>query len=139
MKRTTAVYRFAFTRRAATEIGGSLRRFLLAPVSTKVVHNHLTIGKLNKFPRARPVPWSEKPAICSLVVRVVILGRTICWQLRASQIKFAIELASTPLDIAVALHRGAVPVAVAVHLIVLTREIFGIVVCTYGLANMQAQ
>ena len=130
MKRTTAVYWFAFTRRAATEIGGSLRRFLLAPVGTKVVHNHLTIGKLNKFPRERPVPRSEKPAVCSLVVRVVVLGRTICWQLRTSQKQLAIKVASTPLDIAVALHRGAVLVAVAIHLVVLSREIFGIVDCT---------
>ena len=103
------------------------------------MNNHLPIGKLDKLPRERAVPRSEKPAVCSQVVRVVVLGRTICWQLRASQIQLAIKLASSPLDIAVALHRGAVLVAVAIHLVVLSREIFGVVVCTYGLANRQAQ
>ena len=104
-----------------------------------MAHNHLPIGKLNKLPRERAVPRSEEPAVCSLVVRVVVLGCTIYWQLRARQIQLAIELAPTPLDIAVALHRGAVLVAVAIHLVVLPREIFGVVVCTYGLANRQAQ
>ena len=101
------------------------------------MHNHLAIGKLNKFPRERAVPRSEKPAICSLVVRVVVLGRAICWQLRTSQKQFAIELASTPLDIAVALHRGAVLVAVAVRLIVVAREIFDVIVCTYSFTNIK--
>ena len=99
------------------------------------MHNHLAIGKFNKLPRERAVPRSEKPAVRSLVVRVVVLGRTICWQLRASKKQLAIEVASTPFDVAVALHRGAVPMAVAVHLVVLAREIFGIVVCTYGSEN----
>ena len=101
------------------------------------MHNHLAVGKLNKLPRERAVPRSEKPAICSLVVRVVVLGRTVCWQLRASKIQLAIEFACTPLEITVALHRGAVLVAVAVHLIVSPREIFGIKVCTYSLTKRQ--
>ena len=95
-----------------------------------MTNNHLVIGKLNKLPRGRAAPRSEKPAVRSPVVRVVVLGRTICWQLRTSKIQLAIELACTPLDIAVALHRGAVLVAVAIHLVVLSREIFGIVDCT---------
>ena len=102
-----------------------------------MAHNHLTIGKLNKFPRERAVPRSEKPAVRSLVVRVVVLGRTTCWQLRTSKIQLAIEFACTPLDIAVALHRGAVLVAVAVRLIITTCEIFGIKVCTYSLTKHQ--
>ena len=137
LQRTAAVYRFPPTRRSATKLRRSFGRFLVAhtAVSTKVMNNHLTIGKLNKFPRERAVPRSEKPAVRSLVVRVVVLGRTTCWQLRPSEIQLAAEFACTPLDIAVALHSGAILVAVAVHLVVLTREIFGIVVCTYGLAN----
>ena len=102
------------------------------------MNNHLTIGKLNKFPRLRAVPRSEKPAVRSLVVRVVVLGRTICWKLRTSKKQFAIKVASTPLDIAVALHIGAVLVAVAVRLIITTRKIFGIKVCTYSLTNQMS-
>ena len=139
IKRTTTQCRFARTRRSATEFGRSFGRFLLAyvAVGTKMAHNHLAIGKLNKFPSERAVPRSEKPAVCSLVVRVVVLGRTTCWKLRTCKKQLAIKVASTPLDIAVALHSGTVLVAVAVHLVVLAREIFGIVVCTYGLANRQ--
>ena len=109
-----------------------MRRFLLAPVSTKVVHNHLAIRKLNKLPRERAVPWSEKPAICSLVVRVVVLGRTIRWQLRPSRNQLATEFACTPCHIAVARDSGAVLVAIGVHLVIQAREIFDIEACTYS-------
>ena len=138
MQRTTAVYRFPLARRSATEFGRSLRRFLVAyaAVGTKVVNNHLAIGKLNKFPCLRAVPRSEKPAVRSLVVRVVVLGSTICWKLRTSKKQLAIKVASTPLDIAVALHRGAVPVTVAVRLVITTCKIFGIEVSTYSFANI---
>ena len=98
--------------------------------------NHLPIGKLDKLPRERAVPRSKKPAVRSQVVRVVVLGCTICWQLRASQIQLAIEFACTPLEITVALHRGAILVAVAVRLIITTCKIFGIKVRAYSLTNI---
>merc|ERR1712210_360189 len=81
----------ALTRRPATVLAGSLRRCRSAPVpvGTKVMNNHLVIGKLHKLPRGHAAPRSEKPAVRSPVVRVVVLGRTICWQLRASRIQLA--------------------------------------------------
>ena len=97
-----------------------------------MAHNHLAIGKLNKLPRERPVPRSKKPAVCSLVVRVVVLGRTIRWQLRPSRNQLATECACTPYHIAVALESGAVLVTIGVHLVILAREIFDIEACTYG-------
>ena len=107
-------------------------RVACAAVGAKMVHNHLTARKPNKLPRKRAVPRPEKPAVCSLVVRVVVLGRTTCWQLRPSEIHRADEFALIRLDIAVALHSDAVLVAIAVRQVVLSRRTFGIKACVYG-------
>ena len=109
---------------------------LACVVGTKVVHNHLTIHKFDEFPREWAVPWPEKPAVCSLVVRVVVLRRTICWKLRASKKQLAIKVASTPFDIAVALHSGAVCGPIAVFLTIMACKIFEIIVGTCGFAKI---
>ena len=93
-----------------------------------MVYNHVTIHKFDKFPRLWAFPWPEKPAVCRLVVRVIILVSTISWQLGASGNQLATEGVCAPFDIAVAFYSGAVRVSIAVFLIIMTSKTFEIIV-----------